>query len=68
MEDENRLDIMKKAIEIEQEIRINHLEMLAAAFLKQTDLSPTECELVQERKGLETIWYFRKRIMLKIDL
>ena len=38
------------------------VEMLAAAFLKETNLKPSECELVMEyTHDSKIIWYFRKR-------
>ena len=38
-----------------------HIEMMAAAYLKATDLPPDRVELVQENQGNKIIWYFRER-------
>lgn len=42
-------------------LKYAHLEMMAAAFMKKTDLQPDECELVQEETTTGTVFYFRKR-------
>ena len=53
------LNIHKRIIEITP----NYIEMMAAAFIKETGLKATECELVQEQDldHFRIIWYFRRR-------
>lgn len=43
------------------EILAEHLEMYAAAYLKETNIPASEAELVQEMDGLKIRWYFQKR-------
>lgn len=45
--------------------RNGNLEMLAAAFLKETGLAASECELVEEHTSTGMRWYFRKRPELR---
>jgi hypothetical protein len=42
-----------------------HLEMMAAAFIKVSGLNPMDCELVQENRGNEVVFYFRERTDVK---
>lgn len=41
--------------------RLHYLEMLAAAFILETGLSASECELVEEYRGTTISWRFRKQ-------
>ena len=43
------------------DIRNEYIEMMAMAYLKMTDIHPSEVELVEEREGLRTRWYFRRK-------
>lgn len=38
-----------------------HIEMMAAAYFKYTDIPPDQVELVQKIENKEYIFYFRKR-------
>ena len=45
-----------------------HLEMMAAAYMKETNIPPEECELVVETLPDKMIYSFhRRRIMLTPD-
>lgn len=50
-------ELAKRVIKTQAE----HIEMMAAAYLQKTQLDPRETELVQEYRGTQIIWYFRKR-------
>ncbi len=41
--------------------RVDHIEMLAAAFVRKTGLQPDECELCQQTEGTLTKWWFRPK-------
>ncbi len=41
--------------------RAAYIEMLAAAFLKETGLKASESMLVEEKAGNQIRWYFKKR-------
>jgi hypothetical protein len=41
--------------------RNQHIEMMAAAYLQETNLNPEEVELVEVQEGNLIRWYFRKR-------
>jgi hypothetical protein len=41
--------------------RQRHLEMMAAAFLKETKIPPRHVELVQRTEGDKVIFYYRRR-------
>ena len=43
------------------DIRNEYIEMMAMAYLKMTDVHPSEVELVEEKEGLRTRWYFRRK-------
>jgi len=43
------------------EIRVKYLEMLTAAYLEHTNLSPDDVILVEERINNQIHWYFKKR-------
>jgi hypothetical protein len=44
-----------------REIASRHLEEYAAAFLKETDILASECELVIKNTGNEIIFEFRRK-------
>lgn len=46
--------------EIRKEL-VFHIEMLAAAYAKATNIPPLECELVMEMLPDKVIFYFRKK-------
>lgn len=46
--------------EVTEEVKKN-LSMLAAAYLKATNISPEECELVIEHGYDKTVYYFQRR-------
>ena len=43
------------------EIRIEHLEMLTAAYFSKTDIPPDQVVLVEEHQATKTIWYFARK-------
>ncbi len=43
------------------EKRIQMIEQLGLAFMAKTKLDPEEIELVEETRGMEIVWYYRKR-------
>lgn len=43
------------------ENRMKLIDMLAAAFLKHTNMRPDQVELVEVREAGKTRWYFRAR-------
>jgi uncharacterized HAD superfamily protein len=45
--------------------RAEHIEMMAGAYLKATDIPIQEVELVEEHDGLMMRWYFRRRKDMK---
>jgi Trk K+ transport system NAD-binding subunit len=53
--------IINAAIEHEVNIRMEHIEMMATAYLLKTDIPPDEVELVEEQVENRVIWYFRRR-------
>lgn len=53
--------IMNFSLQRMAEIRLEHIEAMAAAYLLSTDIHPADVELVEERRGFETVWYYRKR-------
>jgi hypothetical protein len=50
----------ESTMQIFHEHVIQHIEMLAAAFLKETDLSPQNCRLVAEITGWTFSYRFEK--------
>lgn len=53
--------MIENIIEKAGKTRESMIEMLAAAFIKETGLNPSEAVLVQEMAGNKIIWYFKKR-------
>ena len=44
------------------EIRMQHIEQMAAAYLLQTDIDPSEVVLVEEQAGYNrTVWYYARK-------
>lgn len=43
-----------------------YIEMMAAAYLKETDLKPSEVELVMQVKGNVWSWSFRRREEIQV--
>jgi hypothetical protein len=41
--------------------RHSKMEVLCQAFISETGLKPSECELVEQNKGNEIVWFIRKR-------
>lgn len=41
--------------------RMFHLEFFAQAFVEETGLKPSECELVEVTENLAVRWFFRRR-------
>ncbi len=41
--------------------RNNKLSLLAVAFIEEIGFKPSECELVEQMKGTEVIYFFRKK-------
>ena len=41
--------------------RMVHLEFFAQAFIEETGLKPSECELVEDTENLTVRWFFRRR-------
>ena len=52
---------MQSALEKICIAQAGYIEMLAAAYLKETDIPASQAELVQVMEGYEIRWYFRKR-------
>ena len=47
-----------------QEIMIQqmtHLDLMAAAYLKQTSIDPARVVLIEQREDTRTLWYFAER-------
>lgn len=38
-----------------------YIEMMAAAYLQETGLKPSEVELVMQTQDMKTRWYFQRR-------
>jgi len=55
------LSVVEAARQKGIQIRMDHLESMAAAYFQKTDIPPDEVELVEEQGGFQTIWYFRRR-------
>ena len=53
---------LKRIVDETQDNLDLRLELLAAAFLQETGLKPSECELVQDNRYPEIVFYFRKRV------
>lgn len=54
-------DIMHDHAERCADVQAKHLQFLAMAFMEQTGCRPDEVELVQEIRGFQMVWWFRKR-------
>lgn len=54
-------ETLNKYMREAQEGRLQMLEQLAAAFIVETGLRPSECELVEQTDGMKISWFFRKR-------
>lgn len=54
-------DRLRKAYEDLGAIKFGQLDKLAAAFILETGLPPSECELVQKTEGLVTRFWFQQR-------
>jgi hypothetical protein len=46
------------------QVSMQHIEEMAAAYYKLTNISPDRVELVQEVQGMSIVWYFRERKQL----
>ena len=46
---------------------LDYLEKMAAAYLKETNLKPSEVELVMQVKGNVWRWWFRRREDIQIS-
>ena len=44
-----------------------YIEMMAAAYLKETNIPANEVELVQQIDGYKIRWYFQKRACPDLD-
>ena len=55
---ENPFEGLRNAIGI---TTLDYLEKMAAAYLKETNLKPSEVELVMQVSGNVYRWWFRKR-------
>lgn len=53
-------DVVQWARERQARIRLDHLEMMVAAYFSKTDIPPDQVVLVEEQQGNKTIWYFRR--------
>ena len=42
-------------------IRAEHIEMMAAAYIKKTCIDPRDVVLIEEHKGNLITWYFAKQ-------
>ncbi len=49
-------DIVEKA----GKLSAQHIDFLALAFLEETGLHPSECELVQQQTAIGYRWFYRK--------
>jgi len=58
-------ELMDYAVGRQVEIQQGYIEMLCGAYLATTDIPPAEVELVEDRRGSETVWYFRRRSGIK---
>ena len=54
-------DLLARITSKASEIQATHLEMFAAAYLKETSIPASEAELVQEFRDMRIVWYFRRR-------
>lgn len=58
-------ELMQATVDRAARARTANLEMLAAAYLKETNIPASEAELVEQvvsdEKGTRMVWYFRKR-------
>lgn len=54
-------ELMSHYAERAGKIRAEQIEMLAAAFIKLTNLPPDQCELVEAWEGTKLTWHFRQR-------
>ncbi len=59
--------ILKDAIDLSARNRQLHLEMMAAAFLNETGLPASECELVVQNRLEGTCFHYRKRQQVAWD-
>ena len=56
------LDVMASVTERANGLLAEYLEKMAAAYFKETQTAPSEVELVQQVKGMEIVFYFRRRV------
>ena len=53
--------IIEKSIEEFGEIEAKHIDFLFMAFLEETKLKPSLCELVRQNTSNGMRWYFKKK-------
>lgn len=52
---------LEQSVEQIMALRHGYIEMLAAAWLKETAIPATEAEIVEVHNGTETVWFIRRR-------